>query len=110
MKIQDMPFTLTDWKMAPTIEHKGDSGTSFWRTYEAGDLRVRMVEYSPDFRSDHYYTRGHVLLVLEGELIIRLKDGNEYTLTPGKSFQVSDDKANPHLAYSHAGARVFIVD
>ncbi len=110
MKIQNVPFNVTAWKDCPPVEHKGEDGSSLWRTFEAGNIRVRMVEYSPGFSSDHWCGRGHVLLVLEGELAIRLKDGREFLLTPGMSFQAGDDEINPHLAFTEKGARVFIVD
>ncbi len=110
MKIQDVPFSVTDWsKIAPT-EHKGETGTSFWRTFEVGNIRVRMIEYSPGYKADHWCGRGHVLLVLEGELMCELKDGREFKLDSGMSFQVEDDDPNPHLAYTEKGAKVFIVD
>jgi len=51
-----------------------------------------------------------VLLVLEGELTIRLRDGREFVLASGSSFQAGDDEVNPHLAYTDKGAKVFIVD
>jgi hypothetical protein len=110
MKIQDVPFNTTDWNKITKVEYKGATGTSFWKTFEAGNLRVRVVEYSPRFKSDHWCGRGHVLLVLEGELFIKLKDGREFALTSGTSFQAADDDNNPHLAYTDKGAKVFIVD
>lgn len=110
MKIQDVPFNVTDWSKIKPVEYKGVTGTSFWRTFEKGNMRVRMVEYSAGFKSDHWCARGHVLLVLEGELIIKLKDGQEFNLASGASFQVADDDKNPHLAYTEKGAKVFIVD
>lgn len=110
MKIQDVPFSLTDWEEVTPTEHKGETGTSFWRTFEMGNIRVRMVQYSPGYMADHWCARGHVLLVLEGELKNELKDGNTYTLTPGMSFQVADDESNPHRASSGKGAKVFIID
>jgi hypothetical protein len=108
--IGDVPFSFTDWSQITRVEHKGEAGTSYWRTFEEGAVRVRMVEYSPEFRSDHWCPRGHVLLVLDGVLVIELKDGRKFELTPGISFQVGDDESNPHLAYSDEGAQVFIVD
>jgi len=51
-----------------------------------------------------------VLLVLEGELVIKLKDGKEFHLASGTSFQAEDDDSNPHLAQTDKGAKVFIVD
>lgn len=41
---------------------------------------------------------------------IKLKDGREFKLTPGTSFQVDDDEQNQHLAFSDKGAKVFLVD
>ncbi|MGB7297366.1 MAG: DHCW motif cupin fold protein [Candidatus Aminicenantales bacterium] len=73
-------------------------------------MRVRIVNSSPGFRSDHWCPRGHVLLVLEGELAIELKDGRSFIMPELTSFQVGDDDANPHLAYTEKGAKVFIVD
>ena len=110
MMIKDVPFTLSDWENTDAIEHKGQSGTSYWRTFEMGNIRVRMVEYSPGYVSDYYCARGHVLMVLTGTLRIRLKDGREYELSPGMSLQAGDDEDNPHLASTEDGARVFIVD
>jgi len=110
MKIKDVPFSITDWKKIEPGEHKGECGTSFWRMFESGNIRVRMVEYSPGFRADHWCPRGHVLLVLEGELFIKLKDGQVFQLESGTSFQVADDESNPHLAYTERGAKVFIID
>lgn len=52
---------------------------------------------------------GHVILVLESELVVELRDGRTYTLKPGESFQVADD-ASSHRLSSEPGARVFVVD
>jgi len=110
MKIGDVPFTVTDWSAVVPVEYKGESGTSFWRVFEDGNVRVRVVDYSPGCRSDHWCPRGHVLYVLEGEFGIALKDGRDVRLGPGTSFQVGDDERNPHLGYSESGARALIVD
>ncbi len=110
MNIENVPFEVVDWKHLKTEEHKGETGTSFWKVSKMGNVRVRQVEYSAGFRSDHYCPRGHVVLVLEGELGIEFRDGSSEILTAGMSFQASDDEANPHLAFSDKGARVFIVD
>jgi hypothetical protein len=82
---------------------------AYWRTLEVGNIRVRMVEYSPSYFADHWCSRGHVLLVLEGELVTELQDGRTFTLLPGMSYQVADD-AEPHRSHTTTGARLFIVD
>ncbi len=110
MEMHGFPFTVTDWTAMPTEEHKGETGTSSWRTVQFGDIRVRMVDYSPAYRSDHWCSKGHVFLVLEGDFGIRLKSGVTHLLGPGMSFLAPDDAAGPHLGFSETGARVFIVD
>src|SRR5271166_6455546 len=67
MKMTGFPHSVTDWARVTPSEHGGDSGTAFWRTQNAGDIRVRMVEYSPGYSADHWCARGHVVLCLEGE-------------------------------------------
>jgi hypothetical protein len=110
VKIPDHPFTVTDWSaVAPTI-HPGETGQATWRTLNIGDLRVRMVEYSPGYLADHWCDRGHVLLVLEGELETELRDGRRVTLRPGMSYQVSDFGDAAHRSSTQTGARLFIVD
>ncbi len=107
---KSVPFGVTNWAALPAEEHKGESGTSFWRTVERGGLRMRTIDYSPGFRSDHWCARGHVLLVLEGELAVTLRDGREFALRPGMSFATGNDEENPHLVRSVPGAKVFVVD
>ncbi len=110
MKIPALPFTTTDWSaIAPTV-HPGETGEAIWRTLEIGDLRVRMVEYSAGYLADHWCDRGHVLLVLEGELETELRDGRRFRLVPGMSYQVSDFGDAAHRSSTSVGARLFIVD
>jgi hypothetical protein len=72
-------------------------------------VRVRMVEYSPDYLADHWCKRGHVLLVLEGELQTELDDGRIVKLAAGMSYQVADD-VGAHRSSTQSGAKLFIVD
>jgi quercetin dioxygenase-like cupin family protein len=109
MKIQDVPFCTIDWETVKPTKHPGVTGEALWRTFEMGNIRVRMVEYTPGYFADHWCSRGHVLLVLEGELVTELNDGREFTLKPGMSYQVADD-ANPHRSHTEKGTRLFIVD
>jgi quercetin dioxygenase-like cupin family protein len=110
MKIESVPFSITEWGKVPPEEKAGETGVSYWQIFEQGNLRVRMVEYSPGFRADHWCSKGHVLLVLEGELVLKLKDGQEFIFAARTSFQVEDDEKNPHMVYTEKGAKVFIVD
>ena len=109
MKIEHVPFHTTDWSKVSPTEHRGEVGVASWRTIEIGNLRVRTVDYSPGYVADHWCERGHVLLVLEGELITELRDGRRFVLGPGQSYQVADGDG-AHRSISPQGARLFIVD
>ena len=110
MKIPTLPFTVTDWQKVEPTRHPGDSGEALWRTLTIGDLRVRLVEYSPGYVADHWCDRGHVLFVIEGELETELKDGRRFTLKPGMSYQVSDHGDAAHRSVTRTGAKLFVVD
>jgi hypothetical protein len=109
MKIQDVPFCTIDWSKISSTEHTGVTGKAIWRTVEMGNIRVRMVEYTPGYVADHWCSRGHVILALEGELTTELSDGRIFTLKPGMSYQVADE-VNPHRSSTETGAKLFIVD
>lgn len=109
MKIEEVPFCTTKWdEIAPT-EHPGITGMAYWRTFEQGNIRVRLVEYTPGYKADHWCSRDHVLFVLEGELFTRLQDGREFCLTPGMSYQVAEN-SDPHRSHTAKGAKLLIVD
>ena len=70
---------------------------------------MRLLRYSPDFLADHWCEVGHLGYVLEGDLLIELRDGSEYVVTACMSFQIPSGTA-PHRVASRGGARVLIVD
>ena len=109
MKMTGFPLSTTDWSQIAPIEHPGDTGMAFWRTQNFGEIRVRMVEYSPGYSADHWCSKGHVLLCLEGELQTTEADGKSFTLTPGISYQVADGESS-HRSATKTGAKLFIVD
>ena len=109
MKIHDLPFGTTDWSTVERTEHAGEVGTAHWRTRTFGDVRVRMVDYSPGYLADHWCVKGHFLLCMDGMLETELQDGRTFVLTAGMSYQVADN-AEPHRSSTKTGARLFIVD
>jgi quercetin dioxygenase-like cupin family protein len=109
MKIEDVPFSTVDWSSVEGVVHPGETGTAVWRTQQAGDIRIRMVDYSPGYQADHWCPKGHVLLVLEGQLETELEDGRSVTLRPGQSYHVGDG-SSAHRSRTASGAKLFIVD
>jgi hypothetical protein len=110
MRLPVSSFKVVDWESVPITEHPGEAGLAVWRTAAMGDLRLRQVEYSPGYIADHWCDRGHILLVLEGELLTELRDGRKFRLTRGMSYQVSDFGDAAHRSSSETGAKLFIVD
>lgn len=109
MQLNDIPFGITDWESVEPTEHPGETGTAIWRSRQFGEIRVRIVEYSPGYLADHWCSKGHILFCLEGELHTELEDGRSFTLSPGMSYQVADN-AEAHCSSTKVGAKLFVVD
>ena len=109
MDMSGFPFGTTDWSKIEPSEHKGERGIAYWRTRQFGSIRVRLVEYSPDYLADHWCSKGHILFCIEGELLTELRDGRQYVLQPGMSYQVADG-AEAHRSSTSIGAKLFVVD
>ena len=109
MQMSGIPFGTTDWSSVSATQHRGQEGMATWRTQQFAAIRVRMVEYSPGYVADHWCSKGHILLCLDGELETELEDGRRFLLRPGMSYQVADG-AEAHRSRTATGARLFIVD
>lgn len=109
MKISHFPFQITNWENIKSEEHTGITGKATWKTMHMGDIRIRMVEYSPGYVADHWCPKGHIIYCISGEMITELEDGSEYILKQGMTYQVGDD-SNAHRSRSENGCTLFIVD
>ena len=109
MNIKDVPFSVVDWDNVIPEEHSGESGKAFWKIFKQGNIRVRMVEYTPGYFADHWCKKGHVILVMEGEMTTELNDGRKFVTKAGCSYQVADDDG-AHRTFTKSGVKLFIVD
>ena len=109
MKIDGIPFGTIDWSKVPATTHPGESGSATWQTIEAAGIRIRMVEYSPGYLADHWCSKGHVILVVEGVLTTELRDGRMFEMKAGQGYTVGGDQ-EPHRSRTDLGAKLFIVD
>ncbi|MEW6195270.1 MAG: DHCW motif cupin fold protein [Bacteroidota bacterium] len=109
MEIKEVPFTVIDWDKVETEEHSGEIGKAIWKVFKKGNIRVRMVEYSPGYIADHWCKKGHVILVLEGEMTTELDDGRKFVTSKGSSYQVADNDG-AHRTFTETGVKLFIVD
>lgn len=102
-------FETTDWNSLPTVRHEGESGYALWRTIQYAGLRIRLVDYSAAYVANHWCEKGHILFCVEGEMTTELSDGQQFILTKGMSYQVSDQLSS-HRSSTQNGATLFIVD
>jgi quercetin dioxygenase-like cupin family protein len=110
MNSKNIPFQVIDLnKIAPT-EHKGDSGMALWHTQQYDGLRVRLVEYSPNYVADHWCQKGHIVHCLEGQFTSELADGTNYLLTKGMTYIVSDDLSSHRSVTGTEGVKLLIID
>jgi quercetin dioxygenase-like cupin family protein len=109
MEMTAIPFGTTDWETEKSERKPGETGWADWKTRQFGAIRVRLLEYSPGYKADHWCVKGHILYCLAGELVTELKDGRTFVLRPGMSYQVADN-AEPHRSFTQHGAKLFVVD
>jgi len=110
MNILEIPFTRIKWEEIGETIHPGETGFATWKTVEQGNARVRLVTYSPGYLADHWCARGHIIHILQGEMVSELKDGTLSVMKAGMSYMMSDDAVNPHRSHSVSGVTLFIVD
>jgi mannose-6-phosphate isomerase class I len=109
MKINDIPFGITDWSKITPTRKSGISGFALWQTQVFSDIRVRIVEYSPNYEADHWCKKGHIVHCLEGEFVTELENGEKTKLTKGMSYIVSDNLSS-HRSISKNGVKLLIID
>jgi len=109
MQIHDLPFEVFDLEALTPEPHAGVTGHAEWKTVTKGNVRIRLVEYSPGYLADHWCEKGHAVYVLEGEFESELQDGRKFKLGKGMCYLVAD-RAEAHRSYSEHGVKLLIVD
>lgn len=104
-----IPFEAIDWSALPITTVPGITGSATMRVVQHEGLRIRMVEYSADYLADHWCRLGHLVFVLEGELINEHEDGRVNVLTAGMSYHVSDGLSS-HRSRTKVPVRLIVVD
>ena len=103
------PFQIIKFPDFPKTEHKGETGSAYYQTFEADGLRIRIVEYSPGYLADHWCEKGHIVYCLEGTFISELSNGQKFTLSKGMTYLVSDNLSS-HRSFSSTGVKLLIID
>jgi hypothetical protein len=109
MQLSAFPFQTLDWSTIHVEEKTGETGVAYWQTFLVNDIRVRKVEYSPGYKADHWCSKGHIILCIEGEMDTELDDGRIMNLTAGMTYFVGDS-CEAHRSSTQNGCKIFIVD
>ena len=107
--MNNIPFTIIDWNTIPKTVHAGESGTATWQTLQYPGLRIRIVEYSKGYQSDHWCQKGHVVYCLEGEVTNEQENGETIVLRPGMGYVVSDELSS-HRSKTGEKVKLLIMD
>ena len=109
MKLEYHSFETLDWSLIKKEEHTGITGKAYWQTFNQGDVRIRMVEYSAGYLADHWCNKGHIIYCIAGKMKTELQDGRIMKMKKGMTYHVGDDSM-AHRSSSKKGCRLFIVD
>ena len=109
MNLTSFPFQTFEWAGVPRETRTGETGTAYWQVQMMNDTRVRLVEYSPGYKADHWCSKGHVLFCMEGEMETELADGRIVKMNAGMCYLVGDNN-EPHRSSTTSGCKLFIVD
>ena len=109
MTLENINPTSFNWDDLVSEESGGETGYARIKTQVAGTIKIRQVQYSKNYLADHWCDKGHIVLVISGQLIIEHKDNTEIILNSGSTYVVGDNSM-AHKAKSAEGATVLIVD
>ncbi|MGH9403130.1 MAG: DHCW motif cupin fold protein [Terriglobia bacterium] len=110
MKLGNLPVGATNWSELPVSVQSGGSGTATARTRQLGEIRLRLVDYTASYIGDSWCSKGHIVFIVAGALVIEHQNGHKYALTPGMIYHVADGNGSPHRARSESGATIFVID
>ena len=102
-------FQTIDWTTISKTIYPGETGVATWQTCQFPGIRIRVVEYSPGYLTDHWCQKGHIVHCLEGEFTSELQNGDPHVLTAGMTYIVSDD-ASSHRSRTENGVKLLIID
>ncbi len=109
MEIKAFPFQTLDWSAIDAVVQPGITGTATRKTFQMGDIRIRMAEYSANYFADHWCHKGHIIYCISGEMVTELEDGRQFTLSQGMTYHVGDN-SEAHRSRSVNGCTLFVVD
>lgn len=109
MNIENFLPLSFDWKNIPGEKINGENGFAMIKTQTLGSIKIRYVEYSTNYIADHWCDKGHIVYIIQGELMIEHKDNSIHSLISGMSYLIGDNTLS-HKVKSTTGAKILIID
>ena len=104
-----IPFQTIDWTAIEKTLYPGETGRAVWQTVQLPGLRIRIVEYSSGYITDHWCKKGHIVHCLSGKFVSEMENGERIELREGMTYVVSDELSS-HRSATKDGARLLIMD
>jgi hypothetical protein len=57
----NIPFQTINWEHCKKVQHPGETGFAIWQTMQYDGIRLRLVEYSANYKADHWCEKGHII-------------------------------------------------
>lgn len=109
MKLENFTTELINWETIKQTETGGETGINTAGEFTAGNTRIRIAEYSANYKSAEWCDKGHIIHCIAGEITLFFSNGNEIMLGEGKSVVIAD--GDSHIAETGSKpARLFIAD
>jgi quercetin dioxygenase-like cupin family protein len=109
MEIKNINSQIINWDLVDPGEVKGETGFTATKEFRTGDTRIRVAEYSANYKSAEWCPKGHIIYCIEGELKLVFKSGIELNLSPGNSIII--EEGDEHIGITgDSPVRIFIVD
>ena len=109
MELKNINTSPIDWDNINPVETKGETGINISREINLDNIRLRISEYSVNYKSAEWCNKGHIIHCIEGEMTIHLKSGNSIKLAAGYSLVLGENDS--HIGVTgNSSAKIFIVD
>ncbi len=109
MNLQNTKTSSIDWNLLQTNNLDGSSGNTSWKEFNIENTRIRIAEYSANYKTAEWCEKGHIIHCLEGEITLHFKNGNKVHLMKGNSVVIAE--GDHHKAtMEYLPAKLFVLD
>ena len=98
-----------NWQDITAETLAGTRGHATVRTQQFDNFKIRKLEFSANYEADHWCSKGHIIQVVTGELIILNQDQSQFVVAAADTVVLGDDVV-AHKALTKIETSVLIID